>query len=74
MVTSLLPDPDEAREWAEKELTDPAYRAAEPTPIDLGTLNGRAFLNVSSAGIGAETTAETSRATTADAPVVEAAR
>lgn len=32
----------------------------EPRPIDVGLLNGRAFLNVSSAGIGAETTAETS--------------
>jgi lipid kinase YegS len=31
----------------------------EPRPIDVGMLNGRAFLNVSSAGIGAETTAET---------------
>lgn len=31
----------------------------DPVTIDLGTLNGRAFLNVSSAGIGAETTAET---------------
>jgi lipid kinase YegS len=27
--------------------------------VDVGTLNGRAFLNVSSAGLGAETTAET---------------
>ncbi|MGZ8377372.1 MAG: diacylglycerol/lipid kinase family protein [Gemmatirosa sp.] len=27
--------------------------------VDLGSLNGRAFLNVSSAGLGAETTAET---------------
>lgn len=34
----------------------------EPTRIDVGTLNTRAFLNVSSAGIGAETTAETSAA------------
>ena len=34
--------------------------AVEPRPIDVGVLNGRAFLNVSSAGIGAETTAETS--------------
>jgi len=32
----------------------------EPRPIDVGLLNDRAFLNVSSAGIGAETTAETS--------------
>ncbi|WP_307453508.1 MULTISPECIES: DUF4129 domain-containing protein [Microbacterium] len=30
----LLPDPDQAREWAERELADPAYAAAEPTLID----------------------------------------
>ncbi|MCM3613762.1 DUF4129 domain-containing protein [Microbacterium enclense] len=30
----LLPDPDQAREWAERELADPAYEAAEPTIID----------------------------------------
>lgn len=30
-----------------------------PVRVDLGSLNGRAFLNVSSAGLGAETTAET---------------
>jgi lipid kinase YegS len=34
----------------------------EPRPMDVGLLNGRAFLNVSSAGFGAETTAETSAA------------
>lgn len=33
-----------------------------PVAIDLGELNGRAFLNVSTAGIGAETTAETAPA------------
>ena len=33
-LASLLPDADEAREWAERELSDPAYQAAEPTPID----------------------------------------
>jgi len=33
-LTVLLPDADEAREWAERELSDPAYQAAEPTPID----------------------------------------
>lgn len=32
----------------------------EPVTVDLGLLNGRAFLNVSSAGLGAETTASTS--------------
>lgn len=31
----------------------------EPVTVDVATLNGRAFLNVSSAGLGAETTAET---------------
>lgn len=30
----LLPDPDQAREWAERELRDPSYQAAEPTLID----------------------------------------
>jgi hypothetical protein len=30
----LIPDGDEARRWAEQELTDPSYAAAEPTPID----------------------------------------
>ncbi|MGV9195169.1 DUF4129 domain-containing protein [Microbacterium sp. MC2] len=30
----LAPDGDQAREWAEAELADPVYRAAEPTPFD----------------------------------------
>ena len=30
----LIPDGDEARRWAEQELRDPSYAAAEPTPID----------------------------------------
>ena len=30
----LIPDGDEARRWAEQELSDPSYAAAEPTPID----------------------------------------
>jgi hypothetical protein len=30
----LIPDADEARRWAERELADPVYRAAEPTPFD----------------------------------------
>lgn len=34
----------------------------EPRLMDIGLLNGRAFLNVSCAGFGAETTAETSAA------------
>ncbi|WP_082543031.1 DUF4129 domain-containing protein [Microbacterium sp. Root53] len=34
MPGGLDPDRDEAREWAERELADPAYDAAEPTLID----------------------------------------
>ncbi|MFF0911068.1 DUF4129 domain-containing protein, partial [Microbacterium enclense] len=30
----LLPDGEEARDWAERELADPVYRAAEPTFFD----------------------------------------
>ncbi|HYI51867.1 MAG TPA: DUF4129 domain-containing protein [Microbacterium sp.] len=33
-VPPLTPDGDEAREWAERELSEPAYAAAEPTPLD----------------------------------------
>lgn len=31
----LIPDGDEGREWAERELADPRFAAAEPTPLDL---------------------------------------
>lgn len=30
----LVPDGDQAREWAQDELADAVYRAAEPTPFD----------------------------------------
>ncbi len=30
----VAPDPDEARRWAEEELSKTAYQEAEPTPID----------------------------------------
>jgi hypothetical protein len=33
-VPPLTPDGDEARGWAERELLDPAYDIAEPTPFD----------------------------------------
>ncbi len=33
-VPPLTPDGDEARTWAERELADPRYAAAEPTPLD----------------------------------------
>ncbi|NLP83888.1 DUF4129 domain-containing protein [Microbacterium sp. CFH 90308] len=33
-VPPLTPDGDEGREWAETELSDPAYDIAEPTPFD----------------------------------------
>lgn len=34
-VPPLTPDGDEARDWAEQELSKPAYDIAEPTPFDL---------------------------------------
>ena len=34
-VPPLTPDPDEARRWAEQELTNPVYAEAQPTPFDL---------------------------------------
>jgi hypothetical protein len=33
-VPPLTPDGDEARRWAEEELSDPSYDIAEPTPFD----------------------------------------
>ncbi|GAA3205688.1 DUF4129 domain-containing protein [Microbacterium terregens] len=33
-VPPLIPDRDEARRWAERELADPRYAIAEPTPLD----------------------------------------
>lgn len=33
-VPPLVPDRDEAREWVEQELSDPAYDIAQPTPFD----------------------------------------
>ncbi len=34
LALPLIPDGDEARRWAEQELSDPVYQAAEPTPFD----------------------------------------
>jgi hypothetical protein len=34
VIGGLDPDRDEAREWAERELSDPAYDAAQPNLID----------------------------------------
>lgn len=33
-IPPLTPDGDQAREWAEQELLDPAYDIAQPTPFD----------------------------------------
>ncbi|WP_322409577.1 DUF4129 domain-containing protein [Microbacterium invictum] len=33
-ATPVTPDGDEAREWAEQELSDPAYAEAQPTAFD----------------------------------------
>ncbi|GAA2984465.1 hypothetical protein JOD63_001919 [Microbacterium terrae] len=43
----LIPDRDEAREWAERELSDPVYQAAEPTPVDrIARAVGEFFVNL----------------------------
>jgi hypothetical protein len=47
-VPPLVPDGDEAREWAERELADPIYDIAEPTLFDriaraVGDFIGRLF-------------------------------
>lgn len=34
VTAPLIPDADEAREWAERELADRVYEIAEPTPLD----------------------------------------
>ncbi|UUT35707.1 DUF4129 domain-containing protein [Microbacterium elymi] len=33
-IPPLTPDGDQARQWAEHELSDPAYAQARPTPVD----------------------------------------
>ncbi|KQZ82100.1 hypothetical protein ASD56_14525 [Microbacterium sp. Root166] len=49
----LTPDGDEAREWAERELADPVYDAAEPTPFDLiARAIADAFSNLFSVQLG----------------------
>ncbi|AZS36180.1 hypothetical protein CVS47_00780 [Microbacterium lemovicicum] len=43
----LTPDGDEARRWAEQELTDPSYAVSEPTAIDrLARAIGDFFANL----------------------------
>ncbi|SDH46793.1 DUF4129 domain-containing protein [Microbacterium pygmaeum] len=56
-VPPLTPDGDEAREWAERELSKPAYAEAQPTPIDriaqaIGDFLGRLFGTELSGGWG----------------------
>ena len=34
VAAPLIPDADEAREWAERELADRVYEIAQPTPLD----------------------------------------
>lgn len=51
-VPPLTPDGDEARRWAEQELSDPAYAAAEPTFIDrVASAVGEFFANLFSAEV-----------------------
>ncbi len=56
-VPPLEPDGDEARRWAETELSDPAYDIAEPTPLDriaqaIGDFLGDLFSTELSGGWG----------------------
>ncbi|MFG6402011.1 DUF4129 domain-containing protein [Microbacterium sp. P04] len=49
---ALTPDRDDAREWAERELQDPAYAAAEPNLIDRAAQAvGRFFESLFGGGI-----------------------
>ncbi|MGV9770183.1 DUF4129 domain-containing protein [Microbacterium sp. NPDC003461] len=51
----VTPGPDEAREWAERELADRVYDAAEPTLIDrIAQAIGEFFANLLRVGVGAE--------------------
>jgi hypothetical protein len=51
----LVPDPDEARRWAEHELAKPEYAAAEPTPFDrVAQAIGDFFSRLFSARAGGE--------------------
>ncbi|WP_396642985.1 DUF4129 domain-containing protein [Microbacterium sp.] len=53
----LIPDGAEGREWAERELADPRYAAAEPTPLDrlaqaIGEFLESLFGTAAPAGLG----------------------
>lgn len=55
LAAPLIPDGDEAREWAERELADDAYRVAEPTPFDRAARAvGDFFLSLFSGDLPAE--------------------
>lgn len=48
----LIPDGDEAREWAQRELADPVYDQARPTPFDrFAQAVGEWFANLFSAEV-----------------------
>ncbi|WJL95128.1 DUF4129 domain-containing protein [Microbacterium sp. ET2] len=57
VATPVTPDGDEAREWAERELSNPVYAEAEPTAFDriaraIGEFLGRLFSTDVSGGLG----------------------
>lgn len=61
-TTPLLPDPDEAREWAEEELARREYQPTEPTAFDyaarsVGDFIAYLFSGGAGPGVGAWTTA-----------------
>ncbi|MDY0909030.1 DUF4129 domain-containing protein [Microbacterium sp. CFBP9034] len=54
-VPPLTPDGEEARRWAEQELSDPVYDIAEPTPLDrIARAVGEFFQNLFSADVPGE--------------------
>ncbi|MEV7694790.1 DUF4129 domain-containing protein [Microbacterium sp. NPDC089189] len=58
LAAPLIPDGEEGRRWAEQELSDTAYRTAEPTPIDrvaqaIGDAIGSLFSGGAPGGLGA---------------------
>ncbi|NYF15878.1 hypothetical protein HDC37_000690 [Microbacterium sp. AK009] len=57
VATPVTPDGDEAREWAERELSNPVYAEAEPTAFDriaraIGEFLGGLFATDVSGGLG----------------------
>ena len=61
-LVAVLPDPDEARDWAERELERAAYREAEPTLFDrVAQAIGQFFIDLFNPQLGARRGAPSGR-------------